>query len=288
MFCGKVSGTLATEPEITELFGSAAGDVVLYMTVRNDQPGLPRQYTTSRDLGSTWAPLQSLLDVRDPDCKGGVTRWESGRALVMTHADSCTARANTTLRLSTDGGRSFPFSLLIDPLSGYSTAEMLGANLSRSELIGVVYEHFVESGVANCSVVFATANASEIIAAGASPPPPPLPPVRPTVLPGDVQVQLGFPRQLRNSSSSDANATLRALPHATKVVLGNGVSVIGNGSCAPGGCLWLTKDVHSSREAWTKIDLGAENPFFGPICCYYRYIDDLFTKTGSGQPYRKC
>jgi hypothetical protein len=37
MFCGKVGGTLATEPEITELFGSAAGDVVLYMTVRNDQ-----------------------------------------------------------------------------------------------------------------------------------------------------------------------------------------------------------------------------------------------------------
>ena len=50
----KVGGTLATEPEITELFGSGAGDVVLYMTVRNDQPGLPRQYTTSSDLGLTW------------------------------------------------------------------------------------------------------------------------------------------------------------------------------------------------------------------------------------------
>ena len=87
-----------------------------------------------------------------------------------------------------------PFLPSHNPLSGYSTAEMIGANLSRTGLIGVVYEHFVENGVANCSVVFATANASEIVAAGASPPPAALPPMRRSVVPGDVQVQLGPPR----------------------------------------------------------------------------------------------
>ena len=45
----------------------------------------------------------------------------------------------------------------------------------------------------------------------------------------------------------------------TRVVLGNGASIIGNGSCAPGGCLWLTKDPNSSRKDWTKIDLGAHH-----------------------------
>lgn len=256
----KVGGTLATEPEVTELFGSPGkSEVRLYMTVRNDQPGLPRQYTTSSDSGLTWAPLQSLLDVRDPDCKGGITRWPAGRALVLTHADSCTARANMTVRLSVDGGVSFPFSLPLDPVSGYSTAEMVGANLSTSEQIGLVYEHFVEDGVTNCSIVFATIRAPEIMAAGAAPPPPPLPPFgnRPVVTGSSVRLQLGSPRQLRNSSTG--NATLRSRPLVQTVVLGNGVTAIANGSCASGGCLWLTRDVRSSRAEWTKVDVGAHH-----------------------------
>ena len=62
-----------------------------------------------------------------PDCKGGVTRWESGRALVLSHSDSCTGRVNETVRLSTDNGRTFPFAQLIDPASGYSTVQMCAA-----------------------------------------------------------------------------------------------------------------------------------------------------------------
>ena len=80
-------------------------------------------------VGRTWSNLSALTDVRDvspgwrelssvfcslqltnprrhaqPDCKGGVTRWESGRALVLSHSDSCTGRVNETVRLSTDNG----------------------------------------------------------------------------------------------------------------------------------------------------------------------------------------
>jgi|EP01047_Picozoa_sp_COSAG01_P060333 hypothetical protein len=36
----------------------------------------------------------------DPGCKGGVTRWEEGRALVFANAGSCTGRVDTTVRLS--------------------------------------------------------------------------------------------------------------------------------------------------------------------------------------------
>ena len=102
-----LGGVLATEGEITELFSpeqsSTAAMPTLYYTIRNDQPHLPRQYATSTDLGcvraqsysrctvagclmcehdgsvatcrSTWSNLSALTDVRDPDCKGGVTRW---------------------------------------------------------------------------------------------------------------------------------------------------------------------------------------------------------------------
>ena len=34
-----------------------------------------------------------------------VARWEGGRALVLSHADSCTGRANQTVRLSVDNGK---------------------------------------------------------------------------------------------------------------------------------------------------------------------------------------
>ena len=70
-----------------------------------------------------------------PDCKGGVTRWESGRALVLSHSDSCTGRVNETVRLSTDNGRTFPFAQLIDPASGYSTVQMCAAAATLSALI---------------------------------------------------------------------------------------------------------------------------------------------------------
>eukprot|EP01044_Picomonas_judraskeda_P013251 COSAG03_NODE_1981_length_3263_cov_4.269595_2_plen_611_part_00 len=255
-----VGGALAVEPEITEMFTENA-DVFLYMTVRNDQPGLPRQYTISSDLGLTWGPLRSLQDVRDPDCKGGVTRWNRGRALVLTHADSCTARANTTVRLSTDGGQSFPFAQLLDPMSGYSTPVMIGSDLNTTNSIGVLYERFVVNGQTNCSIVFATVNATKILNAGGAPPPPPAVPIgtRVAVLPGfpPLHVTLGVPKMLRNSSSGDAS--LGSRPSIQTLVLGNGVHVIGNGSCAPGGCLLMTKDVHRARDDWTKVDLGAHH-----------------------------
>jgi hypothetical protein len=254
----RVGGALAVEPEITELFTRTA-NISLYMTVRNDQPGLPRQYTTSSDFGLTWGPLRSLQDVRDPDCKGGVTRWVGGQAIVLTHADSCNARANTTVRLSTDGGKSFPFAKLLDSASGYSTPMMIGKDLAETDLIGVIYERFAVNGQTNCSILFATANASEMLAAGGYPPPPPVPPLgrRPVVLPGrpPLHVQLGPPRMLRNSSSGDA--TLRSQPNDLSISLDNGVHVIGNGSCAPGGCVLLTRDIQTSHVDWTRVDLGA-------------------------------
>jgi hypothetical protein len=33
-------------------------------------------------------------------CKGGVTRWEEGRALVFANAGTCHGRIDTTVRLS--------------------------------------------------------------------------------------------------------------------------------------------------------------------------------------------
>ena len=191
-----------------------------------------------------------------------MTRWEGGRALILTHADSCTARANTTVRLSTDNGQSFPFSELLDPVSGYSTAAMVGADLSKTDLIGVLYEQFASAGKTNCSILFATANASQILASGGSPPPPPVPPLgrRQVVVPGiqPLHLKLGPPRQLRNSSSGAA--TLSSRPSVQQLILGNrSLVVVSNGTFAPGGCLWISQDPHVPRAEWTKVFIGAHH-----------------------------
>ena len=203
-----LGGVLATEGEITELFpaapnggvAAASGTPTLYYTIRNDQPHLPRQFATSTDLGDTFGNLTALRDVRDPDCKGGITRWEKGRALVLSHSDSCTGRVNTTVRLSTDNGKSFPFEQLIDPASGYSTVQMIGPT-STTDTIGVLYE---EGG---CSLVLAKVDASDVLAHGLVPPPPPPPPTpppaQPVIRPGSDQVviTMATPQQLENTTA---------------------------------------------------------------------------------------
>ena len=46
------------------------------------------------------AALLLSLQNEDPGCKGGITRWESGRALVFANAGTCHGRIDTTVRLS--------------------------------------------------------------------------------------------------------------------------------------------------------------------------------------------
>eukprot|EP01052_Picozoa_sp_SAG31_P031039 SAG31_NODE_3248_length_4493_cov_1.923760_1_plen_565_part_00 len=197
-----LGGVLATEGEITELFPPAPGAAAdspptLYYTIRNDKPHLPRQFATSTDLGDSWSNLTALKDVRDPDCKGGITRWEKGRALVLSHADSCSSRVNTTARLSTDNGVSFPFAQLIDPASGYSTAQMIGPT---RDTIGVLYEQ------GGCSLVLGMVEASDVLAHGRIPPPPPPsppPPTLPIIRPGSgprLAIKMETPQQLGNTT----------------------------------------------------------------------------------------
>jgi hypothetical protein len=106
----------------------------------------------------------------DPGCKGGITRWEGGRALVFANAGTCeAARIDTTVRLSLDNGRTWPHAQLIDKDSGYTTPQMLdeggdgGGGGDGSSMIGVLYEK-QPPFVHGCSIHFATVDAKEIIA----------------------------------------------------------------------------------------------------------------------------
>eukprot|EP01047_Picozoa_sp_COSAG01_P075028 COSAG01_NODE_12725_length_1693_cov_2.590966_1_plen_470_part_01 len=127
-------GEDATEGEIAELFppvseGAAAAAAAaaasstppphLLYTIRNTS--CTRAVSKSTDAGLSWSPVTRAPQPmnEDPGCKGGITRWEGGRALVFANAGTCeAARIDTTVRLSLDNGRTWPHAQLIDKDSG--------------------------------------------------------------------------------------------------------------------------------------------------------------------------
>ena len=164
-------GQDATEGEVVELFppkepattgdagttttaaaaASAAEPTLLY-TIRAGS--CTRAESISTNGGLSWSKAThapSPMNV-DPGCKGGVTRWEEGRALVFANAGTCTGRIDTTVRLSLDNGKTWPHSQLLDTEGGYTTPAMLNGSV-----IGVVYEK------GGCSISIAIVDAKAII-----------------------------------------------------------------------------------------------------------------------------
>ena len=162
LFCRNVAhtdGQDATEGEVVELFPpkgeSAAAEPSLLYTIRAGS--CTRAESISTDGGISWgkAVVAPAPMNQDPGCKGGITRWEAGRALVFANAGTCHGRIDTTVRLSLDNGKTWPHSQLLDKESGYTTPTMLAG----SE-IGVVYEK------GGCSISIAIVDAKQIIGGG--------------------------------------------------------------------------------------------------------------------------
>eukprot|EP01052_Picozoa_sp_SAG31_P026644 SAG31_NODE_2431_length_5707_cov_2.157810_10_plen_176_part_00 len=99
------TGNFADEIEIAELnVDKPAGKPTLYMTIRNDgAPGGHRQFSTSTDMGLTWAERLNV-DVPDPGCKGGVIQAPTSKAVVLSTPASCKSRVNQTVFLSLRNG----------------------------------------------------------------------------------------------------------------------------------------------------------------------------------------
>ena len=137
------------EIEVAELPpATKAGPPRLYMTIRNDDcpngircPGSEsaRQYSTSTDLGQSWAPR---ANVQVPDCgnKGSVLRDPrgDGATLILSTSASCVNRVNTTIFVSKEGGApgSFVRRQLVSVSGGYSTLGM-----TDEGMVAILYEN---------------------------------------------------------------------------------------------------------------------------------------------------
>ena len=110
------------------------GDGTIEQNMRN---GKSRAVALSHDGGVTFGPVRHDATLIDPGCNAGITRGRFGRrnVLIFTNA-AAAARQNLTVKLSFDGGQSWPVVRVLNGgPSGYSTVICL-----RDGSIGVLYE----------------------------------------------------------------------------------------------------------------------------------------------------
>lgn len=132
---------------------------LLYQTLRmqTHSKGV-RAYRYSRDGGATWTDLKHDTSLPCPRCQGSVIRDDSapGR-LVFSNPANKKARVGMTIRISEDGGKTWPHAKLILPTSsGYSdlaiTADGSGAILYEGgnhayAAEGILFQRFSISGI---------------------------------------------------------------------------------------------------------------------------------------------
>jgi sialidase-1 len=115
------------EPSIAE-----AKEGFLYVNMRRSPSGeKSRSIAYSSDGGATWGPVKADATLPDPMCQGSVINGlEAGKhgffPLYFTNAADPGKRRNLTLRISYDGGQTWPESQVVEEgFSGYSDLAIL-------------------------------------------------------------------------------------------------------------------------------------------------------------------
>ena len=116
-----------------QMFERVDGSVVL--NARQHLGAKRRKTATSTDGGVTWSALADVPELLDPTCMGGVLALDDA-TVVFTGCDSENRRANGTLWISRDAGRTWPEKVLLESEGfAYSVPVALGAGE-----VGVLYE----------------------------------------------------------------------------------------------------------------------------------------------------
>ncbi|MFN7805851.1 MAG: exo-alpha-sialidase [Planctomycetaceae bacterium] len=134
-------------------------DGVLYLNARSRRGKKQRAVATSHDRGQTWSPV--TYDPRLPElsCQGSLARFSTARdqdrnRLLLATPASQTARAELTLRLSTNEGHDWPVSRVVEPgMAGYSD---LAVTLDGSILLLYESHDYTRLTLARCNLEWLT------------------------------------------------------------------------------------------------------------------------------------
>ena len=109
-------------PDPNETAAARTSDGGVYFNVRLTGAGV-RGASWSKDGQSGFSPLVPVPEMPDPTCMGSAANaeWRGVPLILAVNCDSTSERKNLTLRASSDDGKTWPRSLVIDPGdAGYS------------------------------------------------------------------------------------------------------------------------------------------------------------------------
>ena len=130
---GEMKEGHANEVQMAEL---ADGTIIL--NARNEGGAPLRKTARSRDGGETWSALAEATNLPDPHCQGSLLQVTAAgqEALLFCNPAETSSRSGGKLRVSLDGGESWPKSKVIYPGSfAYSCLTPLG-----TDAVGCVFE----------------------------------------------------------------------------------------------------------------------------------------------------
>ena len=123
--------------QLNEVQIAEARDGTLYLNSRRWKGAAFRKVSWSKDGGETWSPAVDDATLPDPTCQGSLLRVDQGAATSFYFLNPAgKGRKNGTLRVSTDGGRTWSASREAFPGQfAYSSIAAL-----KDGRIGVLYE----------------------------------------------------------------------------------------------------------------------------------------------------
>jgi len=101
-------------PRTNESTVAALADGRLYLNMRSRRVPNQRAVAWSDDQGETWGPVMDDANLVEPICQGSCLRLQSGAGLLFSNPAS-TNRERMTVRLSMDGGETWPRAILLYP-----------------------------------------------------------------------------------------------------------------------------------------------------------------------------
>ena len=119
-----------TESQVVELEPG-----VLMLNMRDNRRTGRAVYVTD-DMGKTWTPHSSDGTLVEPVCMASIIKIGPGTLLFSNPADE-KQRRNMTVKLSTDGGKTWPKQLLLDEGFGWGYSCL---TLIDEKTVGILYE----------------------------------------------------------------------------------------------------------------------------------------------------
>ena len=126
---------------------------VLMLNMRNNDKEGRRVFTTD-DMGKTWKAHTSDKTLREPVCMASLISGPEEGQLLFSNPDSEKSRDHMTIKMSLDGGVTWPYSILLDEFSswGYSCMSMID-----EQTVGILYES------STSQIVFQAVKLSDIL-----------------------------------------------------------------------------------------------------------------------------